>query len=161
MPLVIAEFISATAILYAIIPCVYFVAHPTLPTGGWVIAVLAAPFLVKLLKSYTIQYPYSEFRRPEGARNCNVLMNNGDQTGAPGFPSGHCATATAFWVGAWMLADGGSGTLIAIVGSMGILSMAWARMQMRCHSGLQTIAGTMFGAVLGCGAVAAAGAIAA
>jgi membrane-associated phospholipid phosphatase len=161
MLLAIAEIISMLAILYAAIPCLYFLVFPSLPTAGWAVVVLATPFLVKLIKSYTVQYPYSEFRRPEGARNCNLLANSGDQSGAAGFPSGHCATAAAFWVGAWMLGGGANGTIIAIVGSVGVLSMAWARMQMRCHSGLQTIAGTVFGAVLGCGAVAAAGAIAA
>jgi membrane-associated phospholipid phosphatase len=37
-----------------------------------------------------------ECKRPEGAMDCNMWCNNGDQSGKPGMPSGHSLTACFF-----------------------------------------------------------------
>ena len=76
-------------------------------------------------------------------------MNNGDQSGAAGFPSGHVATTAAFWAGAWMLAGPDHSTRVLIVGIMATAGMAWARMQMRCHTELQTVVGALLGTLAG------------
>jgi membrane-associated phospholipid phosphatase len=151
----IPELISSVAILYAIIPCIYAILERTAASVVWSAVVLLTPFAVKLIKSWTIQYPYSEFRRPEGARNCNIWMNNGDQSGAAGFPSGHVATTAAFWAGAWVLVGPDYSTLVLIVGIVATAGMAWGRMQMRCHTELQTAVGAVLGTVVGAGAVSA------
>ena len=151
----ISELISSIAILYAIIPCIYVIIARTTASVVWAAVVLLTPYAVKLIKSWTIQYPYSEFKRPEGARNCNMWMNNGDQSGAAGFPSGHVATTAAFWAGAWVLAGPDHSTRVLIVGIMATAGMAWARMQMRCHTELQTVVGALLGTLVGSGAVAA------
>ena len=60
--------------------------------------ILGADYLVKYLKK--IEYPkfmYNITRRPEGAKDCDILSRKGKcKKDAGGFPSGHMTTITIF-----------------------------------------------------------------
>lgn len=143
--------ISLLAILYSAIPLGIFLFHPShnFQHTLWFLAVLSASSVASLIKLATqwLGLPYW-CERPRGARDCDMWNSNGPQTGAPGFPSGHVATAAAFWTGAILLTPTRYATLVWIGATVGIVAMAWARMEKRCHTLLQTIGGSLLGAVL-------------
>ena len=87
-------------------------------------------------------------KRPAGAKNCDALGRDGDQGGQPGFPSGHVATASAFWTGAWILTPTPYKIWVALVGVGSVGTMAWARIQKHCHTGVQVTAGGVLGSLL-------------
>jgi len=83
-------------------------------------------------------------KRPQGANNCDLCSKNGDQSGKPGFPSGHVTTAVSFFTSIYLLfPEYRMGSLI--VGIIYTLLMAWSRISKKCHTLLQTIAGTVLG----------------
>ena len=139
------NWISVLVVPYTVTP---FVIGLYTKTSNWVmlgILVFLSMISTACIKSLTSDMPYSWLQRPVGASNCNTRMNDGNQTGRPGFPSGHCAVASTFWVGVWFLTPYSYKQCVGIVGIVGILSMIWARQEKRCHSLLQTIAGTALG----------------
>jgi membrane-associated phospholipid phosphatase len=109
------------------------------------ILVLLSMATTDFVKRITADLPYTWLKRPNGARNCNTSLSDGDQSGRPGFPSGHCTGTATFWVGVWILAPSAYKIHVGIVGTVGILSMMWARYKKRCHTALQTIVGTILG----------------
>ncbi len=87
------------------------------------------------------------FGRPDGARGCGALCDGGGVAGAPGFPSGHTATvamlvtvAALWYQDEWM---------VAAFGLVWLAAVAWSRWAKRCHSGIQIMAGALFGALCG------------
>ncbi len=109
------------------------------------VLVFMSIFSTTCIKRLTEDLPYSWLKRPNGASNCNTSLTDGDQSGAPGFPSGHCACTATFWVGVWFLTSNPYRFYVGIIGSICIMSMIWARHKKRCHSLVQTIAGTVLG----------------
>lgn len=109
--------------------------------------ILSSMATTDILKRLTNSMPYTWLKRPIGASNCNTSMTDGDQSGRPGFPSGHCTCAAAFWVGVWILTPSPYKIWMGLVGCVGITSMMWARQKKRCHTGLQTVAGVAVGSM--------------
>jgi membrane-associated phospholipid phosphatase len=107
--------------------------------------VLVSMTTTDVVKRLSHNLPYLWLKRPSGAQNCNTLLTDGDQSGRPGFPSGHCTGAATFWVGVWMLTPPAYKTPVGVVALLGIASMMWARQKKRCHTALQTIAGVVVG----------------
>lgn len=137
-----ANSISSMAIVYSIIPFLFFWQMPNAVI--WGIAVLIAPIVAECVKRASVVLGMEEWcARPIGARDCDTWNTNGPQGGAPGFPSGHTATTVAFWIGAFIIWPSAS---VAIVGFSATMTMIWARMQKRCHTLSQTIGGAMLGA---------------
>lgn len=90
--------------------------------------------------------------RPNGASNCDIMCRNGNQAGAPGFPSGHMAHAAFFFTFIGFLASSRNLThtsLIVICGSLYVVFTGLARYYMKCHNFVQIACGTVFGALLG------------
>ena len=89
------------------------------------------------------------FKRPEGAMNCELDNSGGDQSGEPGFPSGHMTTvafyfALLYFYAPGLLKDQRLNNLA--LGGLAILSFGWMAYARRfCHTILQRIAGTALG----------------
>jgi len=138
--LFLANSISILVVAYAAIPFLVCIIVPTKEHFVWGIAVLVAPVAAEVLKRLTTVLGMG-CRRPIGARDCDTWNRGGSQGGA-GFPSGHTATAAAFWMGAALLVPWPMGALA--LGA--VVAMAWARLQKECHTLLQTVGGAVLGA---------------
>lgn len=82
--------------------------------------------------------------RPKGANNCNILCNDGNQSGRPGMPSSHSAITSFFVFYYFRETDNliiKSGLAI-ILGLVGI-----SRYIKRCHTIYQIGAGILYGAI--------------
>lgn len=146
--LLLANTISLLGMAYMAIPFLVFIVVPTKHHFVWGVAVLVAPVAADILKRLTIVLEMGEWcKRPQGARDCNAWNRGGPQRGA-GFPSGHTATAAAFWVGAVLLAPSWP---MRVTAALAIVAMAWSRLQKGCHTLLQTVGGGVLGAGLAVG----------
>ena len=111
----------------------------TLAVGSLVAATTA-----ELIKKYiTVDMP--AFKRPKGARACDILSLAGSAENESGMPSGH-ASSTAF-VATYLLLTNRSD---AIRGAAVLywLAVCYSRFAKRCHTIGQLVAGTILGATL-------------
>ncbi len=138
--------ISLLVVPYTLIPFVVATVIHSIQWASLGFLILIAMAVSDLIKKATRHLPYTWLKRPVGASNCNTRMNDGMQAGEPGFPSGHCTCAAGFWVGVMILTPPAYRIWMMTVGSVGILSMMWARQRKRCHTPLQTVAGVVLGA---------------
>ncbi len=147
-----ADCLSMMAAVYSVVPVLVFLVYRDFQHIRWILAVVAAPLAAEAIKRGTKLLGLLETeewtRRPITASNCDTWNRNGPQGGAPGFPSGHTATAAAFWVGAWILTDS---PLVFFVGIVATMVMAAARLQKHCHTLLQVIGGGVLGALVSYG----------
>jgi membrane-associated phospholipid phosphatase len=97
-----------------------------------------------IIKRLSIGSNLEFLKRPQGANNCDLCSKNGDQSGKPGFPSGHLTSTVSFFTSIYLLfPEYRTGSLW--VGIIYTLLMAWSRINKKCHTLLQTIAGTVLG----------------
>jgi hypothetical protein len=105
---------------------------------------LIAIFIHDMIKYYSIGLDYEFLKRPNGANNCDLCSKNGNQSGKPGFPSGHVTTVVSFFTSVYLLfPEYRMGSLL--VGIIYTLLMAWSRISKKCHTLLQTVAGCILG----------------
>ena len=116
--------------------------------GGALLLTLGVSGIKQL--AFYVAADSTAFRRPAGARDCDLFCVAGPAASAPGFPSGHVATI-AFFVTAVWLWQGRPLTLVAVLGGLWILAMGWARWAKSCHTLLQIVSGAVVG--VGCGAI--------
>lgn len=146
-----AEWVSLVGILYWLTPFVGAVVQGNPQYSWWGLSVFLSSVAAELIKLWTQALPYTCLKRPEGAAGCNAIGSDGDQSGAPGFPSGHVATASAFWMGAWLLTPPPWRLWVAGTGVLATGLMAWSRIAKRCHTGTQVLAGGVLGALVAYG----------
>ncbi len=138
------NWISSMAVFYVALPIFMFVTFQNkvgLQVAG---IILVADGITALIKFLTQGSTAAFLKRPKGAEGCNLQMT-GYQAGAPGFPSGHMATATAFWSSAYFLVPSTYRLSVGITGTIFSLLMMWARMKKSCHTFLQCVAGAFVG----------------
>ncbi len=82
--------------------------------------------------------------RPQGAKDCNLLCNDGNQYGKPGMPSSHSAAAAFFTVYYFNYTDN---TIIKIFLVLYTMIVALSRYLKRCHTIYQIGAGLLFGSI--------------
>lgn len=113
-----------------------------------VLALMSKDIPEALLKS--IDWKYN--KRPKGAFNCNALNSGGEAEGKPGFPSGH--TALAVMLAAILLIEyykqhqyqpRAQAVIIAVIFA---ILVPISRVQMKCHTVIQVIAGALLGIML-------------
>ena len=141
-----ADCLSMLATVYSVTPVLVYLVYPNSQHIRWILATLAAPLAAEVIKrgmNVLGMLNYTWVQRPLAARDCDTWNRNGPQGGAPGFPSGHTATAAAFWVGAGILTNS---SLVFFMGLVATAVMAAARLQKRCHTVLQVIGGGVLGA---------------
>jgi membrane-associated phospholipid phosphatase len=93
--------------------------------------------------------------RPSGAKECS-LLNNEDNS-INGFPSGHIVTTSFILTSIFMYSfyyanttkDKKSKLLFVILSAVYIMLMMYSRVEKRCHTLIQTIAGLVVGFFLG------------
>lgn len=97
-----------------------------------------------IIKGLSIGSKLEFLKRPLGANNCDICSKNGDQSGKPGFPSGHLTSTVSFFTSIYLLfPEYRMGSLL--IGSIYTVLMAWSRINKKCHTLLQTVAGTVLG----------------
>jgi membrane-associated phospholipid phosphatase len=99
-----------------------------------------------IIKYVSKKYDYKFLKRPIGAMNCDLFSRNGLVEGKPGFPSGHVTSTVSFFVGIYLLFPEYKNFAL-IGGTMYSILMAISRINKKCHTPLQTIAGATLGLV--------------
>ena len=84
--------------------------------------------------------------RPKGASNCNLLCNDGNQSGKPGMPSSHSAAAAFFTVYYFNYTDN---IVIKLFLVLYTILVAVSRYLKRCHTIYQIGSGLTFGLITG------------
>jgi hypothetical protein len=100
-----------------------------------------------ITKLYSRNLSYEFLKRPPGAANCDMFSRNGNQEGKPGFPSGHMTSTVAFITSVYLLFPEYRYLCI----NFGIIFsglMALSRVNKKCHTPLQTYAGTVLGMIV-------------
>jgi len=97
--------------------------------------------------SETIKYFFvgRQSVRPQGAKNCNLLCNDGPQAGRPGMPSSHSAEAVFF--SSFYYQQTTSPFIRTLLVIYAILVMI-SRYVKRCHTIQQVFGGALLGAAL-------------
>jgi membrane-associated phospholipid phosphatase len=83
--------------------------------------------------------------RPQGAKNCNLLCNDGNQSGQPGMPSSHSATV-AFFSGFYFQESNNPLIKAFLIGYAGVVMAS--RYVKKCHTLAQIIGGAILGVSL-------------
>ena len=99
-----------------------------------------------IIKYISKKYDYEFLKRPLGAMNCDLFSRNGLVQGKPGFPSGHVTSTVSLFVGVALLFPEYRNYAI-IGGTIYTILMAVSRINKKCHTPLQTIAGATLGLV--------------
>lgn len=115
-----------------------------------VLALMSKDIPEAILKS--IDWKYN--KRPEGAFDCDALNSGGEAVGKPGFPSGHTALAvmlaTIFLIEYYRQSKQSQPKPQAlIIAIMFAILVPVSRVQMKCHTIIQVMAGALLGIVLG------------
>jgi membrane-associated phospholipid phosphatase len=80
--------------------------------------------------------------RPKGALDCNLLCNDGNQTGKPGMPSSHTAAVSFFTVYYLNYSENSIINIFLVIYS---ILVALSRYLKRCHTIYQIVGGALFG----------------
>ena len=83
--------------------------------------------------------------RPEGAKNCNLLCNDGDQSGKPGMPSSH-SSSVAFFSGFYFQQTDNKLIRALLVIYAGLVMVS--RYIVKCHTISQILVGALLGVSL-------------
>jgi membrane-associated phospholipid phosphatase len=84
--------------------------------------------------------------RPQGAKDCNLLCNDGNQAGKPGMPSSHSAAVAFFTVYYFNYSDN---IIIKSFLVLYTILVAVSRYLKRCHTIYQIGSGLTFGLITG------------
>lgn len=99
-----------------------------------------------IIKKVSINFDYEFLKRPKGAKNCDIFSRNGLVEGKPGFPSGHVTSTVSLFVGIALLFP--EYRIHAITsGIIYSVLMAISRINKKCHTRTQTIAGAGLGLI--------------
>ncbi len=99
-----------------------------------------------IIKKISTKFDYEFLKRPIGARNCDIFSRNGLVEGKPGFPSGHVTSTVSLFVGLALLFP--EYRIHAITsGIVYSVLMAISRINKKCHTITQTVAGAGLGIV--------------
>ena len=128
----------SVALFYIIPLFLYAFTNQTFHLKGW-LGLLSTLGLSEMLKNDFVK---GSNPRPKGARNCNLLCNDGNQEGKPGMPSGHSSTVTFFT--SFYYQQTSNPWIKGLLVVYAILVMA-SRYIKRCHSLQQIGAGSMLG----------------
>jgi len=125
-------------ILYIIPICLYFYTKDPIHIKAF-IGLLGTNILSEFIKHFCIK---DSNPRPEGAADCNLLCNNGNQEGKPGMPSSHSAT-TAFFTSFYYQQTNNGFIHSGLIGYNILMMMS--RYLMKCHTIPQIVVGTLLG----------------
>jgi membrane-associated phospholipid phosphatase len=135
------DIISSSTVLFYITPIILFIINKQkkniIVLSGLIGTLLSSEFI----KRFIID---KKSTRPNGAKDCNMLCNDGNQSGKPGMPSSHSAI-TAFFVLYYFRE---SDSIIIKILLITILCMVGlSRYIKRCHTIYQIVAGYIYGGI--------------
>lgn len=130
------DIISMSEIILIISPIYFYIKSHNIIHVAALIGLIATLIATEGIK----QYMLPSWKRPSGAKGCDLLCKSPSDEGRPGMPSGHMAV-TAFY-GAFYKITSPFYYIYAIL-------IALSRYYKRCHSIAQIIGGTIFGASCG------------
>jgi membrane-associated phospholipid phosphatase len=138
----IPDLLSKSVILIYIIPLVLYVI-----TGNYIhlkgfLGVAGTTIISETLKFFFVG---KASPRPQGARDCNLLCNDGNQSGKPGMPSSHSASA-AFFTGFYFYQTDNKFIRSALVIYTGLVMLS--RYLKKCHTISQVLVGALLGVSL-------------
>ena len=130
--------ISLSTLLLYVIPVIFYLQYSTwIHLKGTIIMILLT-IVSESLKNTILKHDL----RPFGARDCNGLCNDGDQSGKPGMPSTHTAIASFF---AYYYSKHTTNIYIqtGLITYAGLVALS--RYMKKCHSIPQIIVGALLG----------------
>jgi membrane-associated phospholipid phosphatase len=135
----IFDYISMSVGLLYLIPLgFYFYTNNIIHIKAFV-GVAGTTIISETLKRVVIKNVSS---RPRGASNCNLLCDDGNQSGKPGMPSSHSAQAVFFSAYYYQFTNN---TLIRFFLILYAIAVMISRYIKRCHTIGQIIAGAILG----------------
>jgi membrane-associated phospholipid phosphatase len=99
-----------------------------------------------VIKRYSVNLKYEFLKRPSDAKNCDLFSRNGFVGGKPGFPSGHVTSTVSFFASFYILYPEYRQQTV-IIGIVYTVLMAISRINKRCHTITQTVAGAVLGLI--------------
>lgn len=112
----------------------------------WIVGELVVALTVYMMKYY-FNGKGDIFKRPNQARNCNIINRGGDCSAQCGFPSGHVAHIT-FSIMSIILHSQNSDLLYSCLFLFLIVWVGWARVEKHCHNKQQVKAGVLVGVAI-------------
>ena len=135
----ILNLISMSVLLLYIIPVILYLITNNIIHFKAFLGVIGTTFISETLKYFFIG---KLSPRPEGAKDCNLLCNDGNQSGRPGMPSSHSAEA-AFILGFYYQQyDNRYIRLILVIYTALVMLSRYLK---KCHTINQVFAGTFLG----------------
>lgn len=138
----ILDLISASVLLLYIIPPVLYIITKNVIHINAFLGVIGTTFISEILKYFFIG---DLSPRPEYAKNCNLLCNDGNQAGRPGMPSSHSAEV-AFILGFYYQQYKNKYIRLILVIYTGLVMLS--RYLKKCHTINQVFAGAFLGLLL-------------
>jgi membrane-associated phospholipid phosphatase len=139
------DVISISTSLLFIAPIVIYIFYRSNALLTLAVGSLVAATTAELIKKYiTVDMP--AFKRPKGARACDILSRCGSVEHESGMPSAH-ASSTAFAATYIVLTCQNS--IIKVSAILYWLAVCYSRYKKNCHSPAQLVVGSVLGATLG------------
>lgn len=135
----LANILSSSVILLYVVPFVLY-----LYTGNNIHfrAFLGASTTTIVSEGIKYLFIGNKSPRPKGAKDCDLLCNDGNQEGRPGMPSSHSALV-AYFSGFYYQQTNNIFVRFILVSYAGLVMMS--RYVKKCHTINQIIAGTILG----------------
>jgi membrane-associated phospholipid phosphatase len=131
----------SVALLYVIPPILYVITKNVIHIKAF-LGVIGTTFISEILKYFFIG---KLSPRPEGAKDCNLLCNDGNQSGRPGMPSSHSAEA-AFILGFYYQQYDNRYIRLGLVIYTSLVMLS--RYLKKCHTINQVFVGAFLGLLL-------------
>jgi membrane-associated phospholipid phosphatase len=135
----ISDYISMSVGLLYIIPFIFYIYTNNFIHIKAFLGVAGITILSETLKRFIIK-DFSP--RPKGASNCNLLCDDGSQSGQPGMPSSHSAEAVFFSAFYYQNTNNIYIKIILIIYAFGVMISRYIK---RCHTINQILAGAFLG----------------
>jgi len=131
----------SVGLLYVIPPVLYVITKNVIHIKAF-LGVIGTTFISETLKYFFIGQLSP---RPEGAKDCNLLCNDGNQAGRPGMPSSHSAEA-AFILGFYyQYYDNRYIRLFLVIYTASVMLSRYLK---KCHTINQVFVGAFLGLLL-------------
>jgi membrane-associated phospholipid phosphatase len=136
------DLISSSVIILYIIPLIlYGTTYDNIHIKG-LLGLLGTTGISEFIKYNFIK---DKSKRPEGAKNCNLLADDGNQEGKPGMPSSHSAQVVFFSSFYYQFTKNIYIRILLIIYAIFVMLSRYLK---RCHNILQIVTGGSLGLFL-------------
>jgi membrane-associated phospholipid phosphatase len=138
----IPDLLSKSVTLIYIIPLILYVLTGNSIHFKGFLGVAGTTIISETLKFFFIG---KDSPRPEGAKDCNLLCNDGNQSGQPGMPSSH-SSSVAFFSGFYFQQTDNKFIRSVLIVYAGLIMLS--RYLKKCHTISQILVGALLGVSL-------------